>query len=59
MQEFLSVGLAWVADAAGCLSWECCGIRAPQLSVRVWAGCEVLCPCLHDVFRHVLAFSRG
>lgn len=47
-----------MADAAGCLSWERCGIHAPRHSVRVGQG-EVLCPSLPRVLRHVLAFQQG
>lgn len=51
--------MTWVADAAGCLSWERCGIHAPQHTVSVFGQGEVLCPYLQDVLGHVLAFQQG
>lgn len=59
MQEFISVGLAWVANGAVHFSCEHRRIRVPQCRGSAFGQGEVLCLCLQDVLRHVLAFQRG
>lgn len=58
MQEFLSVDVSWVVMLLGARAGSAVASVHPS-TVSVFGQGEVLCPCLHDVLRHVLAFQQG